>query len=253
MSGGVGRVLTQRALLVGALACLIGFLTLTAIVTQQRFDSVDRLARALVHQSRHPLLSPSMEVASFLGGEPGQTAVVVLGSAMLWRRRRWGASLPIVMVGAGILVFVAKWTVDRPRPNLDPWGFPSGHVLSLLVLLGYIACVVGKSNARREWRVLGVGACVALVSTVAYSRMYLDAHWLSDVLGGLSIGLAYLFVVIWVIGSTPPFWKGPGLRAAPARSIAEGVPAVVATRGPTAAALLGPAAETGTEARLVPG
>ena len=192
-----GSVGAGRVLLAGALVSLVGFLTLTVIVTQHRFDGADRLARALVHRSHHPLLQSPMEAASFLGGPPGQVTVVVLGSAVLWRRR--ALLLPMVMAGAGILQFLAKWAVDRPRPNLDPTGFPSAHVLSLVVLLGCLAYVVGTSEARRGWQRLGVGACVAIVCTVAFSRMYLDAHWLSDVLGGLSIGLAYLLVVLWLI------------------------------------------------------
>ena len=113
---------------------------------------------------------------------------------MLWpRRRRWALALPLVMAGVGIIQFLAKWAVDRPRPNLAPWGFPSAHVLSLVVLCGYLAYVVSAGRAqagtgqRRAWRM-----AAAVVGTVAYSRMYLDAHFLSDILGGFTAGLAYL-------------------------------------------------------------
>jgi membrane-associated phospholipid phosphatase len=140
-----------------------------------------------------------MEAASFWGGQPGQTTVVFLACAASWRRRRrWAVSFPIVMAGAGIVQQLAKWAVDRPRPNLDPWGFPSAHVFSLVVLLGCIAYVMGTSSMRRGWRWLGVAGCATFVCIVAYSRMYLDAHWLSDVFGGLTMGLAYLLGVIWL-------------------------------------------------------
>lgn len=218
----IGRA-AGRVLLGGALVCLTGFLILTAIVTRDLFVGADSLARALVQQSHHPLLRPFMEGASFLGGHPGQIAVIVLGSAMLWvPRRRWALALPLVMAGAGAIQFLAKWAVDRPRPNLDPWGFPSAHVLTLVVLFGYIAYVLGVSDARRRWRALGVGACVATVCTVAYSRMYLEAHWLSDVLGGMSGGLGYLLGAIWLTRSIP------SLRAAPVPTEPEGVPVVTA-------------------------
>ena len=96
----------------------------------------------MIHQSRHPGLHGFMEGASYLGGQPGQVAIVVIGSVMLLpRRRRWALALPLVMLGVGLVQFLAKWAVDRPRPNLDPWGFPSAHVLSLVVLCGYLAYV----------------------------------------------------------------------------------------------------------------
>jgi undecaprenyl-diphosphatase len=125
---------------------------------------------------------------------------------MLWpRRRRWALALPVVMAGAGVIQHLAKWHFDRPRPNLDPWGFPSAHVMTLVVLFGYLAYVLvsGATARRRWWRALALSGCPAVVCTVAYSRMYLDAHWLSDVLGGMSGGLAYLLLAIWLIGSDP--------------------------------------------------
>jgi undecaprenyl-diphosphatase len=191
-----------RVLLGGGLICLTGFLLLTAIVTRDILVDADHLARTLVRHSHHPLLSPLMEGASYLGGHPGQIAVILLVTAMLWPgRRRWALALPMVMAGAGIIQLLAKWLLDRPRPNLDPWGFPSAHVMTLVVLFGYLAYVVAGSAARRRWRALAMSGCPAVVGTVAYSRMYLDAHWFSDVLGGMSGGLAYLLLVIWLIGS----------------------------------------------------
>jgi membrane-associated phospholipid phosphatase len=49
-----------------------------------------------------------------------------------------------------------------------------------------------------------MGICAAVVGTVAYSRMYLDAHFLSDILGGFTAGLAYLGTALWAIRSAPP-------------------------------------------------
>ena len=108
------------------------------------------------------------------------------------------------MAGVGVVQFLAKWAVDRPRPNLGPWGFPSAHVLSLVVLCGYLAYVVSVERRRRGRARLAVGVCAAVVGTVAYSRMYLDAHFLSDILGGFTAGFAYLCTALWVIRSAPP-------------------------------------------------
>jgi undecaprenyl-diphosphatase len=230
-------------LVAGALLSLVAFLTLTALVTQHRFDSVDRLGRELARRPSHPLLRSSMELVSFLGGQPGQITVVVLGSVMVRRRKPWALLLPVVMAGAGALQLAAKWAIDRPRPNLEPWGFPSGHVLSLIVLFGCLAYLIGTSRVRGRWRVLGVSLCAATVLTVAYSRLHLDAHWLSDVLGGLSIGLAYLLAVIWLIGSSSPVYSPkPVLPMALGESRAKGLPTVAAIGESTAEPLIVPAA-----------
>jgi undecaprenyl-diphosphatase len=194
-----------RALLTGALASLSAFVALTAVVTEQRFDGIDGIARAFVHRWEYALLRSSMELASFLGGHPGQIVVIVLGSVCLWcqRRRTLSCALPLVMAGAGVLQLTAKWAIDRPRPNLDPWGFPSAHVMTMVVLAGFVAYVIATSGARQRVRALAVACCAAAVGVVAFSRMYLDAHWLSDVLGGASVGCAYLLAAIWLIQSLP--------------------------------------------------
>jgi undecaprenyl-diphosphatase len=199
-----------RALLAGALASLGAFIVLTAVVLFQGFDGADHTARAIVQQLSQAF-RPAMEAASFLGGEPGQLVIVCLASAVLWRRAwQWGVAFPVLMAGAGLLQLGAKWAIDRPRPNLDAWGFPSAHVLTVVVLFGLLAYVAGTSRARRN---LGVVLWAAIVATVALSRMYLDAHWLSDVLGGLTIGIAYLLGAIWLLGQnltiTPAVTKGP--------------------------------------------
>jgi membrane-associated phospholipid phosphatase len=208
MVQGSSRVGAGPALLGGGLLFLLVFLTLTAVVTQQRFDGLDHSARSWVHQSREPALQPFMEAASFLGGRPGQVVVVVMGTAVLWpHRRRWALALPLVMGGVGLVQLLAKWSVDRPRPNLVSWGFPSAHVLSLVVLCGYLVYVLTRTSASSRSRYLAAGAGLAVVGTVAYSRMYLDAHWLSDLLGGFTGGLAYLLLAIWLVE-----W-GPRIRS----------------------------------------
>ena len=109
------------ALLATGLVSLLGFLVLTTAVSQRHLDGVDLVARSMIHQSRHSGLQGFMEGASYLGGQPGQVAIVVIGSMMLLpRRRRWALALPLVMLGVGLVQFLAKWAVDRPRPNLDP-------------------------------------------------------------------------------------------------------------------------------------
>ena len=104
------------------------------------------------------------------------------------------------MAGAGALQAIAKWSIHRARPDESPWGFPSGHVLSLVVFFGLMIWLVATaSKRRRRWRLLASALCGLTVAVVAFSRLYLDRHWLSDLAGGLTIGLAYLLLAIWVI------------------------------------------------------
>src|SRR5262245_4532124 len=128
-----------------------------------------------------------------LGQNYGLIPLIALGSAVLWRAsRRWAVALPILMAGTGALQLVAKWAVDRPRPNLAAWGFPSGHVLSLVVFFGLMAYLLASSALKPRWQWLGCAGCLSTVLAVAFSRLYLEAHWVSDVAGGFTLGIAFL-------------------------------------------------------------
>ena len=193
----VKRVVRYR-LTAGACGLLAAYLVLALAAAQHQFLPLDRSVRAWMQPMRSGWLDISMEAVSFLGEPVGLIPLILLTSAALWRvSRRWALLLPAVMAGTGVLQLVGKWAADRPRPNAAPWGFPSGHVLSLAVFFGILAfLLVTLTERRRRWRVSACLACGAAVGLVAVSRVYLDMHWLSDVIGGFALGTAYLLMAI---------------------------------------------------------
>ena len=190
-----------RLLLTGAFVSLAGYLTLAVFAAQQQFFAADYGTRVWVRLLEYEALQLPFTVVTQLGDKAGLIPLIVLATLLLWRvNRRWALALPVIMTGAWAIQIVAKWSANRPRPNLDPWGFPSGHVLSLVVFFGLIAYLIATaSRRRRRWRLLACAVCVGTVAVVAFSRLYLDKHWLSDLAGGLTVGMAYLLLVIWVV------------------------------------------------------
>lgn len=187
----------SRRLLVVAIVSLTGFLALAGLAATKHLSDLDLVARTLVHLARNPLLDPAMTGVSSLGENYGLIPLIALGVAFLWHRsRRWALALPLLMAGTGMLQLGAKWAVDRPRPNLAAWGFPSGHVLSLVVFFGLAIYLLHGSTRPRRQRWLGSAGAAAVVLAVAFSRLYLEAHWLSDVAGGFALGTAYLLAAI---------------------------------------------------------
>ena len=125
----------------------------------------------------------------------------------------------MLMAGTGVLQLVGKWAAARPRPNAAPWGFPSGHVLSLAVFFGLLAfLLVTLTERRRRFRLLACAACGVAVGLVAVSRVYLDMHWLSDVIGGFTLGTAYLLIAIWLSQRLVPRPAAPAVEIEAARS-----------------------------------
>lgn len=200
-----------RYLLSGAAISLIGYTLLAVLAAHQLLAGLDYGARTWVALLRYEFLNLPMRVVTGLGDSLGLVPLIALGVIVLWRvSRRWAIALPFLMAGAGALQYVAKWAANRPRPDDAPWGFPSGHVLSLAVFFGLVVWLVATaSRRRRRWRIAAATVSAVAVVAVAFSRLYLDRHWLSDLAGGLMAGMAYLLLAIWVVEVVIVDRRGP--------------------------------------------
>lgn len=121
--------------------------------------------------------------------------VVAVAAWLAWQRCwRTVAYWLATVASAEAMVQVLKYTLGRHRPlalyhGNEQYSFPSGHATISAVVLAGLAFLLTRGQPPR-WRV-AVAACAAVyVALVGFSRLYLGAHWLSDVLGGFSFGLA---------------------------------------------------------------
>ncbi len=190
-----------RLLLSGVVVSLVGYLALAIFAAQQQLFALDYGTRTWVRIVQYELLNAPMALVTRLGDNVGLIPLIAIGMLVLWRvSPRWAIALPVLMAGAGALQWVAKVTAGRARPDNAPLGFPSGHVLSLVVFFGLMIYLVATaSKRRRRARLIACVVCLVPVVVVAFSRLYLDKHWLSDLAGGLTAGMAYLLLTIWVV------------------------------------------------------
>ena len=171
-----------------------------------------------------------MEILTWLGSNAVLIpAVVVLGGLFLRRRRDWRplALLAAALGGAVALYDIAKPLVGRPRPPSSIWighysgaAFPSGHATQAVAFYAALALILsrGASHGRRALAWSGA-ALAALV--VGASRVYLGAHWLTDVLGGYALGatwVAVLVTIALVARSRAPRGTGQSAEQAPPRA-----------------------------------
>ena len=152
-----------------------------------------------------------LKFLSFLGGPPLLTALVVPATAyLLWRGLpRLAVFLVVTTAGGGLVDTIVKVLVDRPRPLVDHAiatahgkSFPSGHAMSSTVVYGALLVVFLPAVYRRYRRPLVIAAGV-VVAAVGSSRLLLGVHFVSDVIGGYVLGLA------WLSGSVAVFetWR----------------------------------------------
>lgn len=163
------------------------------------------VARAI--QSIHmPIYDWVLTHISDLGFFPGNviTYAVVAGVLYLLDLR----IAAVLAVASSLLASLAggllRVLIGRPRPSpslvhvathISSFGFPSGHVIHYTTLFGFCFYVVLTTWRSSPLRNLTLAALALLVILVGPSRVYLGAHWPSDVLGG------YLFGAVWLVGT----------------------------------------------------
>jgi undecaprenyl-diphosphatase len=151
-------------------------------------------------------LTPVMQLVTWLGSSFFIIPFGIAVGGTLWRRRRtWQ---PLVMMaaaflGAAGLYDIVKPAVGRARPPaaLQVGGpdvgraFPSGHATQSIAFYGMLAIVLIMWYAPRHGRLFAIGAALVTL-VIGASRLYLGVHWLTDVLGGYALGLAWLSLVM---------------------------------------------------------
>lgn len=160
-----------------------------------------------LHVNGDATLTTAMLAATFLGSTIGVTCIAVAFGIYLIRKRRfsWLVTLAVSVLGGSLLNRLLKYFFHRARPHFDDpiltltsYSFPSGHTMMATVLFGVIAAyfLTRKTDWRR--RVLIVIVAGLLVLLVGFSRIYLGAHYLSDVIGAMAEGLAWLSLCLTV-------------------------------------------------------
>ncbi len=189
-------------LLIAAVMLLGGawvFLGITQdVVSSDSLVQFDHVVFEALQKLRTGLVDEVMVAATELGSAMVAIAVIAAVSVLLAWKRCWRTlAYWLTAVGfAQALVWVLKMTLERARPismygGTDQFSFPSGHAVSSIVLYGFLAFLLARGRRPMlRWAITLLAA--GLVGLIAFSRLYLGAHWLSDVLASLSLGTAWV-------------------------------------------------------------
>jgi membrane protein DedA with SNARE-associated domain/membrane-associated phospholipid phosphatase len=190
---------TLAALAVALLTATLTFgLMLGAVLFGPPDMSLNTIARDLGQSLHTPLADQLMAALNRLGGAPVLlTLVLVVGAHLLWRRRRrdvgyWLAAAAFLMFAIPLL----GWLLAVPRPDIGlglgwPWSFPSAPVLGATLVYGFLAVILSR-GLNGHWRWVPYACASILVAAIAAARLYFGAEWLTDVLGSIALGLAWI-------------------------------------------------------------
>jgi undecaprenyl-diphosphatase len=159
---------------------------------------------AWLHEHSTTALVSAAKVVTWAGNSVVLAAITLLAAVLLLRMRRRSEAVLVCVVAAGIELLngLLKLAFHRPRPelayvHLDTYSFPSGHAAAAPAVYGVLAFLLAR-EVRRLGRIACAAAYVALVCVIGFTRLYLEVHYLSDVLAGFSIGIAWLAACLFL-------------------------------------------------------
>jgi undecaprenyl-diphosphatase len=183
------------------IAGAIFFILAHDVSTHTDLVLVDAKVAAWLHRHATPETAAFLYAVTTLHSTVGTTLMALAFGAVLARLREWYwlLTLALAMAGGMALNVLLKQAYARARPHFDdPWvtlssySFPSGHPAGAVLFYGVLAAfLVAHFYDWRQRTACLVGGFLA-VALVAFSRMYLGAHYLSDILAAACSSLVWL-------------------------------------------------------------
>ncbi len=141
-------------------------------------------------------ISYAFDTLSFIAISIGTAAVFLVK-----KHWRYGLLLLGVMGGDTLLVSISKALIMSPRPSNEllpstDFSFPSGHVTSAVVFFGIITYYIWRHRSSLRARTASVTFYLGVTSLVGFDRVYLNVHWLTDVIGSVFLGGSWLLFCI---------------------------------------------------------
>jgi undecaprenyl-diphosphatase len=219
--GPAGATLTVVTGFVGLIASLVVLGSVAQGVRAQEVFALDAWATPFLHGIASPGMDTVMLGLTSMGSSLVIVPLFVLSVALLARNRRYGAALFLAIASGGGLFIQAtmKLFFQRPRQQLDwatvlpDYSFPSGHTLNAFVFYVAVALILWSVFGRRVG-MLSVVLAVVLAIGVGMSRIYLGYHYLTDVMGGILSGIAWLIILGAAFRARPAWWRWGSERAA---------------------------------------
>lgn len=186
---------------VATFLCMVLFGIIAMDMMDGTIQPFDDYIRATVHAQSSPAATPFMRLFTFLGSTPFISLMTVAVSYMFWKTGRTHRSvlMMITVAGAALMMLGLKYSFHRPRPEpffdtaLPPFdSFPSGHSLVSFCFYAALAALTAANEDSKKKRILIWTCCIALVTMIGLSRIYLGVHWPTDVIS------AYLAATVWV-------------------------------------------------------
>jgi len=139
-----------------------------------------------------------MAAGFYIGKEVIMVLGILLGLYFIYKRFWQELAMAVIGWGGAAIIFNALSTlIARPRPPTQIWiivnipGFPSGHAITVVVFYGLLAYLLAPKMPSTFWKGVVVAAALLIIGFVGFSRIFTGGHYLTDILAGYAVGIAW--------------------------------------------------------------
>ena len=181
------------------------FLELAEEVFENELRRFDNSVIASFNAIKTPTLDAIYTLITELGSVWFLTSLSVLMILLLWfkAKDKWGTLFFVIAIGGnGALTWLLKQVYHRGRPSINQaidaigFSFPSGHSMGSVVFYGFLIYLIVRSDHRRVFKTVSSITLVTFIVLIGTSRIYLGAHFPSDVVAGFLAGTIWLILCL---------------------------------------------------------
>ena len=183
---------------------VIGFITLLTLIKTGNIVKFDNLIYNFVTNIRNDKVTAVYKCITFFGSTTFIVILCLFFLLIYWKQKK-GFVISACLIGSTIINNVIKLIVRRERPldlmlvEESTYSFPSGHTMASVSMYGLLIYLVWKSGFSRKIKIILTVLLSVLILAIALSRIYLGAHFASDIIGAILMSSIWLIIFIGVI------------------------------------------------------
>ena len=188
-------------------ALLISFIILGILVKLDLLVTIDNFMYKIITIKMNDYITYFYKFITFLGSTEFIIFLCVffLILFIILKKQKTAVIIPIVLIISTVLNSVIKIIFGRARPDVlklvleESYSFPSGHTMAAVSMYGILSYIVLKSNMNKKLKIILSSILGLIPIMVAFSRVYLGAHYITDVIGAIILATCILLSEIYII------------------------------------------------------
>lgn len=200
------KIYRYRGRIIGGICFIALFCVIAWLVIHGYTHGIDHKVQYFAYSARNGFSERVLVPITYMAHKYFIIAVIAVLLAIPRTRTEYG--LPLAFSSSlGLIPYkILKTTIARPRPNPARWlviehgySFPSGHSMNGLIFYGMLIFLIRRSSLSRYKKNVLTVVFGLLIPLIGWTRLFCGVHYVSDVLGGWSLGLAWVLLVSCLI------------------------------------------------------